>query len=57
LFTAEPTQAEWRASVVRIAPAAVRTAGELTRAAAPRYADVPTPSRIWERAEKEEGSV
>lgn len=43
---------EWRASTVRMEPAAVRYVFSMMSAAAPRYADTPTPSRMEAVARK-----
>lgn len=47
----------WRASTVRIEAAAVRYVLLEIEAAAPRYADTPTPSRIDAVATKEATSL
>lgn len=53
----ELIQAAWRASVARMLPAAVSTPGSVRNFAPPRYAVVPTFSRMLESAMKDSGSV
>ena len=55
--TAEPTQAAWRASTVKMVVAVSKVLGSLKRGAAPMYADWPVVSSAMEIAANVLGSV